>query len=111
VFLVAHTALQELLVVAPASAREEMLRQVAARFPFYKMPHYRQLNLLEIPNRPSRTQVMPGADEAAHYTILTFTGGSTGCAEEGGATVCLASLVPLGRRHDTNSDRAGASTG
>jgi len=64
VFRVAHTGLQELLVVAPASAREEMLRQAAARFPFYKMPHYRQLcwvsNLLEmsdyIPN--SRHQLI-----------------------------------------------------
>ena len=31
VFRVIHAALQELVVVAPASAREEMLRQVAAR--------------------------------------------------------------------------------
>lgn len=37
-----HAALRGLLSVAPVMARDELLAQVVAKFPFYKMPAYRQ---------------------------------------------------------------------
>ena len=40
-----HTALQALLAVSPVGAREEVLGQIAANFPFYKSPAYAQVSI------------------------------------------------------------------
>ena len=43
VFRHSHTALRGLLGVAPVIARDEILAQISAKFPYYKMPSYRQV--------------------------------------------------------------------
>ena len=43
VFRHSHTALRGLLAVAPVIARDEILQQISAKFPYYKMPSYRQV--------------------------------------------------------------------
>ena len=43
IFRNSHAALQALLAVAPVICREEILQQISHKFPFYKMPAYRQV--------------------------------------------------------------------
>lgn len=43
VFRHTHEVLQRLLVVSPVGAREELLAQISYKFPFHKMPAYKQV--------------------------------------------------------------------
>jgi len=43
VFKNSHSALRSLLVIAPVIARDEILHQIQNKFPYYKMPTYRQV--------------------------------------------------------------------